>query len=1265
MSSEECPQGCEHSEKDREKEGSWFSDEVMSCDELFAIVYSKFNDVDYIFSKEGVPKDRLLLTMQYTALATQHEIQATYPGAHSVIFHCGLTITKPRKGWRKSEKPQVFEVQDTQNGSGLSDRHAEPTVMGTQAPSGKIIKKKPCGFFLVFAPTKKGLWALKEDRRNCIPKECFPTSSPNICMNSSFISTFLSRHAVEYCSDAGRYRISELELHLKSTFWFTPKRTTLYEGWNLARGINRGSVLAQNQMVQDYLRQLNVKGHYGVLLYSDGELVVPSADGKYSISKSLMYQNFSGQSCPVPLDANRPFWDSLPDKLPDKAEEKVGKDEKKKIKHLKYVDMTFEAVAPAMKAIPFCIPVICLDACTIHSAHTEGVMLAATVATTEMKLLTVCFGTAVCEVNVAWDFFLANFREALRKYCPNLTADKLVFMSDRHGGIIKGVEKHFKGSHHLFCILHIIRNLKNLSNEMRCLLWKAAESIDEKEFEHNFQELVRGVPKATALHKIRWSWSRYAVAEKCRRYGVRTNNWAEIQNNAMKFLRGGSVLTVLYKSFEYTCKKLNEYHEKAADLCERASLTHNPCYTRYVAALLDKYSEIKYKQYFTVTLKGGSVWTVQRKSDKKDYDVNLDESHPFCPCLHFSETRIPCVHMLLALQARSGTDLPVSNKTKALYIDDIYLVDKLLEAFPTRVASELGDIGSYAKNLSVGFAPKPRRRGRPKTSRIGTPGDKRKKRGQVFDPVLGTEQSLQETPVITTEQSQQGESKVDETEDGEETEPYVPWKPIPIDYTFEELQLCLMDGEKAEVKESAIPPVGSDSEDDDIEQEPETLDGMEAGEGSRDEIITPQIYDEDRQSVSGRAVGCDNIGLAETEVADPVFSDENASSLSCDPEMSLPTFPSLIEHRRDQEPEQQPQPFTMFPQIEQNYSALLPDGLTDRPGFDDPQNDQPPKRKRSRKRDSRAIKQTVVASLSGRRDEMTPFEKVKFFLGLSDTSFGDWKSCYTVFCTDQARPEFMQRNHFPSPENPVPIPLIDRSVREVLGDVKPKGMELVSKLSDDEQVQVISIDVIIKFLALVHLNTAVGFQSQALAFSESIDGPVTYLCTIPFGREKSTTAGSDIYNHKKIFSDCFGGSSSCPPRFVTRCWIITHPTSSVFLSSEEIVQLYDHTLQDKQCFCVVLSPRNDGMKMLCVQLTTKGFKTIKKFQEDLERDPSFNESTRRAFLSLCVSGSDVDFYRQIRCSFSQDPCEVCDVRKTTEEIAEIKHTALSPGCVFW
>jgi len=724
MSNEECSHGCEHSDKDRKQEGTWFSDEEMSFDELYEIVASKFSDADFIFSKEGVEKDRLLLTMQYIALATHHEIKATYPGSHSIIFHCGVSITKPRKGGRKSKRDLVFQVEDMQNGTELSDKPAEPTVMETQALSGARIEKKPCRFFLLFAPKGKGLWALKKDSRNCIPRNCYETGSPNICMNSSFISKLISRHAVMFCSGGRKFEVSDLANYLEIEYWFIPKRTTLYEGWNRARGIDRGSVLAQNQMVQDYLRQLNVKGHYGVLLYSDGELVVPSGDGKYSISKNLMYQNFSGQSCPVPLDANKPFWDSLPDKLPDKAEEEEeGKEKKKKSK---YVYMTFEAFAPAMKAIPFCIPVICLDACTMRSAHTEGVMLAATVATTEMKLLTVCVGTALCEVNDAWDFFLANFREALRKYCPGLTKNKLVFMSDRHKGLLSGVKKHFKGSNHLFCILHIIRNLRNLGDKRR-FLWKAAESIDENEFEYNFQELVKNIPKAKSLYEIRDSWSRYAVAKNCRRYGVRTNNWAEIQNNAMKFLRGGSVLTVLNKSFEYTCKKLNEYHEQAKRLCEIASQTGNLCYTGYVATMLNKYSVKNYQQYFTVTPKGHSIWTVTRRSDKKDYNVCLDETHPSCPCLHFFETGIPCVHMLLALQARSGTRLPPSEKTLSLYIDSFYRVDLLLQAFPTTVAPKLGDIGSYAKNTSVCLAPKSAKKGRVKTSRTGIPGDKQKK----------------------------------------------------------------------------------------------------------------------------------------------------------------------------------------------------------------------------------------------------------------------------------------------------------------------------------------------------------------------------------------------------------------------------------------------------------------------------------------------------------------------------------------------------------
>jgi hypothetical protein len=48
---------------------------------------------------------------------------------------------------------------------------------------------------------------------------------------------------------------------------------------------------------------------------------------------------------------------------------------------------------------------------------------------------------------------------------------------------------------------------------------------------------------------------------------VRRNKWGEIQNNGMRFDCGGSVVTVLDKSFTYTSNKLMDYHEQSEDLC--------------------------------------------------------------------------------------------------------------------------------------------------------------------------------------------------------------------------------------------------------------------------------------------------------------------------------------------------------------------------------------------------------------------------------------------------------------------------------------------------------------------------------------------------------------------------------------------------------------------------------------------------------------------------------------------------------------------------
>ena len=120
------------------------------------------------------------------------------------------------------------------------------------------------------------------------------------------------------------------------------------------------------------------------------------------------------------------------------------------------------------------------------------------------------------------------------------------------------------------------------------------------------------------------------------------------------------------------------------------------------------------------------------------------------------------------------------------------------------------------------------------------------------------------------------------------------------------------------------------------------------------------------------------------------------------------------------------------------------------------------------------------------------------------------------------------------------------------------------ELTTTGDVQVISINLIIKFLSLVHLNTMIGLQSQAFAYSDSSDDLIRYLDVVPNESDEESIMDSSIRKD----------SSASDRGLVKRCWIITHPTSNVFLSSAEIIQLYKHSCESKNCFCIILSPRS-------------------------------------------------------------------------------------------
>jgi len=132
----------------------------------------------------------------------------------------------------------------------------------------------------------------------------------------------------------------------------------------------------------------------------------------------------------------------------------------------KSIVFVFEAIEDVVVAYQFSIPVICLDACFIKCPNTTTVLMSATFKTTDGHLLTMCYGTASCENNQSWCFFLMNLRQVLKKYCPKIVWSKIVFMSDRNPSIIMAVKAHFPESYHLYCCVYISKAVKGMDSAL-------------------------------------------------------------------------------------------------------------------------------------------------------------------------------------------------------------------------------------------------------------------------------------------------------------------------------------------------------------------------------------------------------------------------------------------------------------------------------------------------------------------------------------------------------------------------------------------------------------------------------------------------------------------------------------------------------------------------------------------------------------------------------------------------------------------------------
>ncbi|CAN6910601.1 unnamed protein product, partial [Brassica oleracea] len=93
--------------------------------------------------------------------------------------------------------------------------------------------------------------------------------------------------------------------------------------------------------------------------------------------------------------------------------------------------------------------------------------------------------------DLSWEWFFLK----LSKFVTN--HQELVFVSDRHPSISKGISKVFPGTGHFICIVHLKRNIRSnfKGRHLEFLVAKAARTFRLQEFYATFNEIKTMDPR--------------------------------------------------------------------------------------------------------------------------------------------------------------------------------------------------------------------------------------------------------------------------------------------------------------------------------------------------------------------------------------------------------------------------------------------------------------------------------------------------------------------------------------------------------------------------------------------------------------------------------------------------------------------------------------------------------------------------------------------------------------------------------------------------
>lgn len=298
-----------------------------------------------------------------------------------------------------------------------------------------------------------------------------------------------------------------------------------------------------------------------------------------------------------------------------------------------------------------------------------------------------------------WNWFLGLLKRALME--GNCRVTGITFISDRQKGIINALQPtgHFPECYSSYCLLHIIRNMKQEYNvagtknidwsEMNKLVWYAAAAHTKAEFDVHMLEIAKINKNVVAyLNEDAQSheyWATYAF--KGERYGHLTSNICESYNAVLKKL--GIRNKPIHELFDEYCSEVKR--RRISNLQD--ALNRKVMFNDIVPAVYYDHIE-KFRsaaQHMQVSKGDHLEYDVVSTSpiDKFNGKFTVRLYEKSCSCGAFQYNKFACIHAVAVINAKHQsikTQYPQYGPAVTNYmVDDVFLVETLRKAYETNI----------------------------------------------------------------------------------------------------------------------------------------------------------------------------------------------------------------------------------------------------------------------------------------------------------------------------------------------------------------------------------------------------------------------------------------------------------------------------------------------------------------------------------------------------------------------------------------------------